>query len=318
MNDLEKQIRDQARKLLESKKVDLVIGYKDEEAPLRTGPCFIRDPGNVEQLVWNPFCENNLANYLIGRKERTAMVTKGCDARSIVVLINEKQVEREKLMIIGVGCGGIIDRKKVEALLEGREIEKAALKDNQLIIEGAGFSKTFELNTIMHDSCLSCRHHNPVIQDIMIGKKAEERKQKQKNEYEKIEQFEKKSPEERWAYFNKELSRCIRCYACRNACPMCYCKECFVNQKFPAWLGKTTDLSNTLCFHIMRALHMAGRCADCGACVRACPNNIDLRMLTKKVAKDIKTLFNAEAGLGLKEKPVMASFSEDDPQDFIK
>ena len=99
---------------------------------------------------------------------------------------------------------------------------------------------------------------------------------------------------------------------------MCYCKECCVSQTFPKWLGQAENLSETLCFHIVRALHTAGRCVDCGACARACPNNIDLRLLTGKVAKDVKSLFDAEAGLRLGEKPAMASFSEDDLQDFIK
>ncbi|NQT01524.1 MAG: Coenzyme F420 hydrogenase/dehydrogenase, beta subunit C-terminal domain [Planctomycetes bacterium] len=314
MNNTEQQIRAQARKLLETKQVDLVIGYRNENLPLRTSPCFIRDAKHVEQLVWNPLCENNLATYLVGRHERIALVAKGCDARAIVVLINENQIVRENLTILGVACKGIIDRKKIESALEDREIEEVSFEGTRFLVKGAGFSKSFELKDIMHGSCLTCRYKNPPVSDIMIGGKVQE----QGHEDEEIKQMEQKSSKERWEWFNKQFSKCIRCYACRNACPICYCNECFVDQKFPAWLGKTDDLSDTLCFHIMRALHTTGRCVECGACARACPSNIDLRMLTAKIAKNVKELFNAEPGLKLGEKYALASFSEDDPQDFIK
>ena len=313
---MQAEIRLKARQLLEAKEVDVVIGYEDAGVPLRTTPCFIRDPRDVDRLVWNRVCENNLAKYLIGRSDKAAIVAKGCDVRSIIVLINENQIDRQNVKIIGMPGEGIIDRKKIDAHLVGKEVKQANIKNGIINLKGDGFEEKLNVNDFLCDCCLVCRHRNPVLYDVFIGKKVPEISPK--DEYDKIERLEEKSSQERWEYFSKELGKCVRCYACRNACPLCYCKQCFVDQNLPAWVGKSTEIYDTFSFHIMRALHMAGRCVDCGACERACPNNIAIRLLTKKVEKDIKELFDAEAGLDLGEKTPLACYLESDNQDFIK
>ena len=96
MRDLQQAIRDKARELLASGQVRLVLGYEAGSVPFRTAPAFIEAPVDVERLVWNPFCTNNLAVYVptAAAAGRVAVVAKGCDARSIVTLFQEHQVPR--------------------------------------------------------------------------------------------------------------------------------------------------------------------------------------------------------------------------------
>ena len=169
---------------------------------------------------------------------------------------------------------------------------------------------------IRRQTCHTCRHRNPPIHDVLIGEKVPE--STDENEFAEISSLESKSTEERWEHFKEELSKCIRCYACRNVCPLCYCKMCFVDQSMPAWFGKTNDLSDTMIYHLVRALHVAGRCVDCGACTRACPMDINLRELVKKTEKIMKERYNYEAGLDPEEVPPLGEFKMEDPQEFIK
>jgi len=315
MPENEKQLREVAEKLLIDKKVDLIIGYEKGTLPLRTRPTFIREPEETKRLVWNSRCENNLSLYLKTVKEKVGIVAKGCDSRSIVGLIKESQVKREDIFIIGVPCPGIIDRKKIEDILDGRELLEGVESDSQILLKAEGFEETLDQDKLLHASCRSCRHRNPVLSDTLVGK---EISQPQTDEYSDVEGFASQQDNERWAYFNDETSRCIRCYACRNVCPACYCPQCFVDQSLPTWFDRTPHLSDTLIFHIIRTLHTAGRCVDCGACSRVCPMNVELRMLNKKTEKDVKELYGYEVGTDLEELPPMATFKIDDPQEFIK
>ncbi len=315
MPENEKQLREVAEKLLIDKKVDLIIGYEKGTLPLRTRPTFIREPEETKRLVWNSRCENNLSFYLKTVKEKVGIVAKGCDSRSIVGLIKESQVKREDIFIIGVPCPGIIDKKKIEDILDGRELLEGVESDSQILLKAEGFEETLDQDKLLHASCRSCRYRNPVLYDTLVGK---EISQPQTDEYSDVEEFASKQDNERWAYFNDETSRCIRCYACRNVCPACYCPQCFVDQSLPTWFDRTPHLSDTLIFHIIRTLHTAGRCVDCGACSRVCPMNVELRMLNKKTEKDVKELYGYEAGTDLEELPPMATFKIDDPQEFIK
>ena len=315
MQQNEKHLREVAEKLLTDKKVDVIIGYERGTLPLRTRPAFIREPDETKKLVWNSGCENSLSIYLKTAKGKVGIVARGCDARSIVGLIKERQVKRENVFIIGVPCPGIIDRKKIEDILNDRDLQECVESDREVILKGEGFEEKVDKDKLLHSSCTTCTHKNPVFYDTLIGKEISEPKI---DEYSNVEEFSSKKDNERWTYFNDATSRCIRCYACRNACPACYCPQCFVDQSLPTWFGRTPHPSDTLIFHMIRTLHTAGRCVDCGACSRACPMNVELRILNKKTEKDVKELYGYEVGSNLEELPPMATFKIDDPQEFIK
>ena len=315
MEEREKLLRDIAGDLLREGKVDLIIGYEEGTVPLRSRPSFLRSEEDVERLVWNGTCENNLANYLPGREGKIGIVAKGCDVRSLVGLVKEQQIERDQLTIIGMPCSGMVDRRKIEDRVGG-EILRAGRENDTWIIEGEGFSETVEPGDLLYDSCVLCTHRNPTVYDVLVGEPVPE--EVDADEYGQVREIEAMSADERWAYFRAEFDKCIRCYACRNVCPLCYCKQCFVDQTRPQWFGKTPDPSDTMIFHLVRVLHVAGRCVDCGACERACPMGVDLRALAKKAEKEIRELYGYVAGMDAEELPPFATFREDDPQEFIR
>ena len=100
------------------------------------------------------------------------------------------------------------------------------------------------------------------------------------------------APEERFAFWQNELSRCIRCNACRNVCPACSCIKCvFDNDRYDTAQKANTTTFEEQMFHIIRAFHVAGRCTDCGECSRVCPQHIPLHLLNRKFIKDIDEFY---------------------------
>ena len=316
MSEREELLRETARQLLVDESVDVVIGYERGTLPLRTAPCFVRDPQDVGRLVWDKTCTNNLASYLHTVKGKVAVVAKGCDARSIVNEMAERQISRENVVIIGVPCQGMTDRRKVEERLGGRELLDAWYEDDQLVVRGQGFQESLAIQDLFLDGCLTCRHKNPPLYDALVGNAVEEAEDAQDDA--KVAALEAMSDEERWEYYSEELGRCIRCYACREACPSCYCPVCFVDQSQPTWFPKSDKLSDVMAFHMVRVYHTAGRCLDCGACERACPMDIDLRPLMRLLSKQVEDLYGFEPGMDPEATPALGSFRADDPQSFVK
>jgi formate dehydrogenase subunit beta len=310
------RIRTSAARLLKEERVDVVVGFQQGTIPMMSQPVLIRSVTEVERLHWDSYCGSNLANYLPKRRERIALVAKGCDSRNIVVQILENQIKRDQLYIIGVPCLGMVDRRRVLAALDGREPLSVSEADTRLLIRGVGFEETLERARYLQENCTICTHRNPVIFDELVAEPVPE--QTEVDRYEDIRAFDEMTSDERWQYFRELVAPCLRCYACRNACPMCYCPTCFVDESTPQWLGKSIDPMDTMTFHFLRAFHLAGRCTDCGNCERACPVGIQVRKLTKRLEKEIKEVYGYETGLSLEERPPLDTYRPDDPQQFIR
>jgi len=309
------KIRQISKGLLENKKVDIIIGFKKGTMPMMNEPCLIKSPKDVEKLVWDSNCGINLANYLPDKKERIGIIAKGCDSRNIVTHIIENKIKREQLVIIGVPCSGMIDKNKIASMFKG-EIKQVTEQNGNVITKGESFEETLKKSDVLQQNCSVCIHRNPVIYDELVADLVEE--QKDVDQYGDVRKIEAMPPEEKWNYFDDLLSACIRCYACRNACPLCYCPTCFVDESRPQWVGKSDDSIDTRTFHFLRAYHCAGRCTDCGACERACPVGINMRTFTRKLEKDCFEQYGWEAGLSLDERPPLDTYRPEDPNDFIK
>ncbi|HPC04592.1 MAG TPA: 4Fe-4S dicluster domain-containing protein [Syntrophales bacterium] len=331
MENAAAKLREEAKKLLAAKKVDVIIGYEKGTLPLQSVPSFIEKPEDADKLVWDPFCSQNLAKFahdLIHqhkasqvrmkpeerKKKVVGIVARGCTTRSMVIHLQEKQYGRDEVVILGVPCTGYVSKKKAAAAAGG-EITGAEVKGKDLVLRTAAGEKTVPLSSVLSDSCLTCRFNNPVIVDVSLGEPAPP--MNPEVEYEKVNAFEKLPEEERWAYFTKEMAKCMKCYACRNTCPSCYCKVCFAEQNQPAWIGVSVDPSDTQMFQLMRIFHMAGRCVDCGSCIEVCPMGVDLRTFLKKLDKDGFELFNTRPGADMASPPPLSAYSYEDKEEFI-
>ncbi len=327
------QIQQIATQLLESKEVALFLGYKQGTVPGAMQPFVARDVKDAKRLSWSSFCVVNLANYLPellrslepprrpnepppeGPLPKVGVVATGCWSRNMVVQIQENQIDRERVVIVGVPSRGMVDRRKIQEIVGQREITSIQEDDNSLLVRGNGFEKTINRWDVIRDNCHSCVHPDPVIYDRLVGTLSGDRKIPDR--FRQVEEIEALSVEERWNWFQKEISSCIRCYACRNVCPLCYCPTCFVDDSRPQWVGKSKEEVDTALFHIVRAYHCAGRCTDCGSCESVCPMGIKMRLFTKKLQKDCLELFNFEPGLDPDIPLPLTTYSGSDPEDFI-
>ena len=316
MLEYTEKIRKTARKLLEEGKVDVFIGYKKGSVPMMNEPVLIRDPQNADLLIWDSHCGLNLCNYLTKRTDRVGIVANGCNSRNIVTHIIENQIKREQLYIVGIPCVGMVDHRAVERAVNHRDILEVNEDGSKLEVRGRDFEEKFDKKDFLRTNCVICTHRNPVISDDMVAEPVEE--QTGVEPYKDVEKIEQMGTEQKRAFFTQLISECIRCYACRNTCPLCYCPTCFVDESRPQWVGKSQDPIDTMTFHLLRAYHCAGRCTDCGACERVCPVAIPVRQFTKKLNKDAQELFSWEAGLSLDVRPPLDVYRPDDYNDFIK
>jgi len=316
MDEYGERIRERAKALLREGKVEVFIGYAKGSVPMMNRPVLVRDPEEAAVLHWDSHCGLNLCNYLTKRTGRIGVVATGCNARNMVTHILENQIKREQLYIVGIPCRGMVDHRAVARAVGHREIVNVEESGEELRVTGRDFEETLKKKEVLQRNCAVCVHPNPVIFDELIGEPVAE--EAGVEAYRDVEAIEGMSPEKKWAFFTQLISKCLRCYACRNACPLCYCPTCFVDESRPQWVGKSSDPTDTMTFHLLRAYHCAGRCTDCGACERVCPVGISMRQFTNKLNKDAKEHFSWEAGLSLEQRPPLDVYRPDDYNDFIR
>ena len=317
--ETEQRLRDEAKALLEQGKVDYIIGFEPGSLKFTTTPLITRDKDSVDRLVINPFIVNNLSEYLTELKGRVGIVAKGCDSRSIVSLIQDNQVKREDIVILGVPCPGIIDLSKVEGLVgkERDELDDVTRDGDKVVVTVSGEKKEFPAGEVLFDNCLGCEFPTPEEYDVLLDKSDPPVIDKTASG-KRIETLKEMSREQRWNFWEKEFSRCIRCYACRSVCPACFCDRCFVEESEPQWITPVPRWQENLTFQIIRNIHVAGRCTDCGECERACPVNIPLRSLTKEMYDITDDLYHFKAGMDKEAAPLMTHYEATDPEEFIK
>jgi ferredoxin len=297
--------------------VECVIGWGDGPEALRLAPLFMRSEADVENVKAGYFSVNNPALYLPEYKgKKVAVLAKGCDARSVGQLIAEGLIRREEVVLIGFPCTGVIDVGKAQAhftsACEPGEISAAREEGDVVVLDTPAGEVRLNKKDVTADKCSRCLYPNALIADIFVGNKREP--VVSEDGYADLTVFEAIPLEERMAFWEKEMSRCIRCYACRNACPLCVCRDyCVALSRNPHWLSQSDGVRDKFFFQIIHATHLAGRCTDCGECQRACPVGIPVLMLKRALNRQVENLFAYKAGVNIEAVPPLLTFIVEEP-----
>lgn len=283
-------LRSEAARLLSEGTVAAVVGYRAGRRQDTALPTIATTAEQAAQLIFSPGCVNNLALYLtkkkkeVGKKGKLAVVVKGCDMQAVAALIGESQIKREDLVLLGVNCSGVTATPGSTEALAAK--------------------------------CLRCRVHSPEGADTLLGEAPQAPATPAEDE--ELARLEAMSPAERWSFWKEHFARCTRCFACRQVCPICYCEQCMCDRNRPQAVETSPRPAGNMAWHIVRAMHLAGRCGGCAECERSCPMDIPLHLLNRKMAKELKELYDYEAGLQALEKGPLNDYREEDDESFIK
>ncbi len=266
---IQDDIRAHAATLLSSGEVACVVGWtKGREGAQR--PIFVaRTEQEAGQIVFDELCMGISAKFALQQlryarvsegSKRVAVLARGCETRALNRFFADRQAQREEFVVLGIPCPGM----KGE---DGQPLKR----------------------------CEECQNRNPLFADRTFGEAVEETKPYRFAEVDRIEAM---SRAERREYFDRAFSTCIRCNACREACPCCTCVECFTDQEKPGWQGGQFTVAEARFYGLTRAFHTGDRCIECGECERVCSMGLPLMSLMHKQVRDISLLFGPYDGGG--------------------
>jgi coenzyme F420-reducing hydrogenase delta subunit/ferredoxin len=244
------------------------------------GPLIVTRAEDTKHLVWNNRCCSNLTAYL-KRKEIKAL---------------------GKPAIVVKPC----DEKSLIVLEKENQIEREEIHVISMACEGVGEAK-----------CTFCISREPRFPDKKFGEASgpERFASPPPNRFAALMAM---TPRERIAFWSQQFERCVKCYACRQVCPMCYCERCIVDKNRPTAIDPAPSVKGNFAWQITRAFHLAARCVGCGECSRVCPAGIDLALLNIALHKAAQEHFGYDAGVDPAAEPVIGSYALQDKEDFIR
>ena len=310
------QLVEKAVALLGAGTVSAVLGWKKGEFDYDVTPAVFKTAEDIaENFVWNDFCGANFSKYLVAKADKAEgkilVFLKPCDTYSFNQLLTEHRFDREKVYAVGVPCEGMADIAKIKEICGegissvdcGEKIAVTTIYDDEPTL--------IDAKDVLAERCINCKSKKHVAYDELMGEEGETLDSARFDEVAKLEAM---TPDERFAFWQNELSRCIRCNACRDACPACTCEKCVFDNPASGVENKAPANSfEEKMFHIIRAFHVAGRCTDCGECSRVCPQNIPLHLLNRKFIKDINEFYgDYQAGAEVGTRAPLVNYTTDD------
>ncbi len=308
-----------AKELLQNGTVNRVIGWKAGDFAYDITPAVFNSAEELDAgFVYNDFCGANFSKYLVkeSRKEGKILVfLKPCDTYSFNQLTKEHRIIRDNIYVVGVPCDGKTDGETLK--LKGiTGITGIKTEGDSFVVDTLYGEKKIAKADALPERCISCKSKKHVAYDELLGEDGEVC---ESNRFDMVEKLEAMSSEERFNFWRGELSRCIRCNACRNVCPACTCERCvFDNDNSGIAQKAAADSFEENMFHIIRAFHVAGRCTDCGECSRVCPQNIPLHLLNRKFIKDINEFYGEfQAGEDTETRAPLNIFDTEDVEPSV-
>ncbi len=316
---MQEAIIKRAIELLESGEVNRVLGWQIGEFSYDVTPTIFESADEIKNnFVYDAFCGANLSKYLVKEtiKEGKILVfLKPCDTYSFNQLLSEHRIDRDKIYAVGIPCNGMVEVDNIRA--NGISGIKAVKFDgDEVVVDTIYGERRMARDDALAGRCVDCKSRKHVAYDELIGDEGEVL---ESNRFDMVAKLESMTSEERYEFWRNELSKCIRCNACRNVCPACTCEKCvFDNANSGVENKGAANSFEESMFHIIRAFHVAGRCTDCGECSRVCPSNIPLHLLNRKFIKDINELYgDYQAGEIVNERGPLVNYTFDDVEPSV-
>ena len=317
---MQEVIREKAASLLRDDTVTRVLAWKRGELGYDVTPAVFTSEDQLSELVYNGFCGANMSKYTVKLSHgegKTAVFLKPCDTYSFNQLLCEHRIIRDNVYVVGIPCDGMLDEGKMKHLVP--ELLGAEEDGETVHLTTYDDVLTTPRTELLLERCENCKSRRHVVYDELLGEDGEVL---DSHRFDEVERLEAMTPDERYAFWQGELSRCIRCNACRNVCPACTCEKCvFDNPESGVENKAAANSFEEKLFHVIRAFHVAGRCTDCGECSRVCPQNIPLHLLNRKFISDINRLYgDYQAGETDNGRSPLVNFNKGDgePCDFDK